>query len=687
MPNELAHETSPYLLQHQHNPVHWLPWGDKAFGLALTQDKPIFLSIGYSACHWCHVMERESFENDAVAALLNRDFIAVKVDREERPDVDTFYMNAVLLQNGHGGWPMSVFLTPEGKPFFTGTYFPPTDRYGTPAFPKVLSAIAQAWKDNRRELLDQGEEIASALQAGNDPVSQGLTGMLTDAPLALAYRRFASQFDPVYGGFGSAPKFPQPANLDFLLRYHARTGEANALAMVERTLQKMSLGGMYDQLGGGFHRYSVDAQWLAPHFEKMLYDNAQLPVTLARAYQITKNPFYRGVAEETLDYVLREMTSPSGGFYSAQDADSEGEEGKFFVWSREEVMEALGEMDGAMFCAFYDVTPHGNWEETNILHVVQDVTAVARAFGVSVERAAASLDKGKAALFSHRESRIKPGLDDKILTAWNGLMIAAFAECGLVLERPDFVEAAERSADFLLRRHTAPDGSLLRTSREDSEAHITGFLEDYAFFALGLLRLFEATGAAPYLRAAEAKAEDLLRLFGDGEDGPFYLTQSGAKDLLHRPKDLDDNAVPSGNTVALEVLLRVSQLTGSENYRVRAEKILRRLLPMLEKYPLGFSRLLGVLDSALASPQEIVFAGNAAAPEMASLRRAVYSAYRPNAVIVRGDVAGASETASPLLEGRTDLTGTPRVYLCENHVCGLPILEPEALSLPPQRKL
>ncbi|MBC7526352.1 MAG: thioredoxin domain-containing protein [Chthonomonadaceae bacterium] len=680
MPNRLALETSPYLLQHQNNPVDWLPWGDTAFGLALTQDKPIFLSVGYSACHWCHVMERESFENDDIAAILNRDFISIKVDREERPDVDSLYMNAVLMQNGQGGWPMSVWMTPEGKPFFTGTYFPPTDRYGTVAFPKVLIAIAEAWKTNRAELLQQSDEIAAQLKAGNDPSALGMTGMLTESPLDVAYKRFVSLFDATNGGFGSAPKFPQPANLDFLLRYHARTERPEALAMVEKTLQKMSLGGMYDQLGGGFHRYSTDATWLAPHFEKMLYDNAQLAVTLSHAWQVTGNNLYRGFAEETLEYVLREMTSPEGGFYSAQDADSEGVEGKFFVWSRAEIIEALGERDGEMFCAFYDVTEHGNWEETNILHVVRDVPQVARQFGVSVEEAGRAIDAGSKTLLALRENRIKPATDDKILTSWNGLMISAFAECGLIFDRPDFIAAADKCADFLLYHHINENRDLLRTSRAGSAAHTRGFLEDYAFLAHGILRVYEATGDGKWLSAATECCENMIRLFGEGEDGAFYLTSKDATDLIHRPKDLDDNAIPSGNTVALEVLLELSHLTGKDEYQVRVEKTLRRLVPMMEKYPMGFSRLLGVLDAALTSPKEIVFTGDASSPLMAELRRKVYARFLPNAVLVRGDNPDTQTVFSPLLEGRTDASGTPKVYVCENNVCAAPVSDPESLE-------
>ena len=680
MPNRLAHETSPYLLQHQHNPVDWFPWGDAAFGKALTEQKPIFLSVGYAACHWCHVMERESFENEEIASILNRYFVSIKVDREERPDVDTLYMNAVLLQNNHGGWPMSVFMTPEGKPFFTGTYFPPTDRYGVPAFPKVLLAIAEAWQNNRGELVQQGSEVAAILAQGNDPTTPDVAGMLSPSPLLTAQARFASQYDASNGGFGSAPKFPQPANLDFLLRDYVRTRRPESLAMVEKTLQKMSLGGMYDQLGGGFHRYSTDFQWLVPHFEKMLYDNAQLPVTLAHAWQITHNDWYRGYAEETLEYILREMTSPDGGFYSAQDADSEGVEGKFFVWQKSEIIAALGERDADLFCAFYDVTGEGNWEETNILHVVQDVNGVAQRFGVTPKEAGEAIDRGRETLLKLRETRIKPMTDDKILTSWNGLMISAFAECGLILDRPDFIAAAERCAHFLRLNHTDANGNLLRTSRGGSPAHTPGFLEDYAFLAHGMLALYEATGETNWLAAVDEACEDMVRLFGDGEDSPFYLTPHTASDLIYRPKDLDDNAVPSGNSFALEVLLKVSVLTGKDEYRVRVEKTLRRLIPMMEKYPMGFSRLLGVLDAALSPTQEIVFSGDPAKPQMLALKRAVYGTFLPNAVIVRGDVLPSREFVSPLLEGRVNASGEPQVYVCENNVCGLPIGELSELS-------
>ena len=681
--NRLSHETSPYLLQHAHNPVDWYPWGEEAFAKAKTEDKPVLLSVGYSACHWCHVMERESFEDETIAAQMNRDFINIKVDREERPDVDAIYMTAVQLLTGQGGWPMTMFLTPDGTPFFGGTYFPPVDRYGYAGFPRVLEAVATAWKSQRGELEQQAQDILKQLKRGND-LSQGTQPMmLTPDILESAFRRLSQQFDPQNGGFGNAPKFPQPANLDFLLRFHARSQRQEPLAMVEKTLQRMALGGIYDQLGGGFHRYSTDSVWLVPHFEKMLYDNAQLAQTYARCYQVTGKSFYRGVAEETLEYVLREMTGPEGGFYSAQDADSEGEEGKFFVWTPQEITEILGEREAALFGEFYDVQPEGNWEGHNILHVVKDAAEVAREFGLSVQEAAEILDRSRLKLFEVRTQRVKPGLDDKVLTAWNGLMLAAFAECAAIFDRDDFRQAAVRNAEFVLtslrRADAAGELRLLRTYRQGT-AKLNAYLEDYAFYADGLLRLYEATFDLRWLAEARNLIGQMLHYFWDEEEGGFFATSSDHETLIQRPKDWDDNATPSGNSVALDVLLRYAALTGQETYAEKARQVLRKLTPVMQQHPYGFARLLGALDFALSTPREIAVIGDPQNPATQALLRAVYAAYLPNKVVALSPQPITGSTEMPLLSDRPMRDDRPTAYVCENFTCKAPVTTPEALT-------
>lgn len=682
--NRLIQETSPYLLQHAHNPVDWYPWGEEAFAKAKAEDKPILLSVGYSACHWCHVMERESFENEAIAALMNRDFVNIKVDREERPDVDAIYMNAVQMMTGQGGWPMTMFLTPDGKPFFGGTYFPPTDMYGRRGFPTILQAIAEVWKTQRAELEAQGQEILSQLNEGNDLSRHLSDALLTPTILDNAFNTLSQQFDYQNGGFGSAPKFPQPANLDFLLRYHARSKRQEPLQMVERTLQRMALGGMYDQLGGGFHRYSTDAIWLVPHFEKMLYDNAQLVQTYARCYQATGKAFYRGVAEETLEYVIREMTTPEGGFTSAQDADSEGVEGKFFVWTPEEIRALLGERDAAVFCAFYDVTERGNWEEHNILHVVMDAPEVAQKFQLTIGEAAEILDKGRARLFQAREQRVKPGLDDKVLTAWNGLMLAAFAECAAIFDNDRFREVAIRNAEFVMSNLATTDNNgrlrLLRTWRKD-EAKLNAYLEDYAFFADGLLALYEATFEARWVEFALVLTETMLALFWDEQNGGFFATSADHETLIQRPKDWDDNATPSGNSVAIEVLLKLALLTDNSDFRNHAAQVLRRLGSLLEKHPYGFARLLGALDFYLATPKEIALVGDPADPVTRSLLHAVYASYLPNKIVALAHSPETAPATIPLLADRPLRDGKPTAYVCENFACKEPVTDADALTL------
>jgi uncharacterized protein YyaL (SSP411 family) len=675
--NRLIHETSPYLRQHAHNPVDWYPWGEEAFARARAEDKPIHLSIGYSACHWCHVLAHESFENPDTAAILNEHFINIKVDREERPDLDQIYMNAVQMMTRHGGWPMTVFLTPEGVPFYGGTYFPPEDRYNLPGFPRVLLGVAEAYRSRPDEVTETAVSMLRELQhMGRTRESNE---MLSLEILDAAERSIARSYDPRHGGFGSAPKFPAAMNLEFLLRQHHRTGRSEALEIVENTCRKMAEGGMYDQLGGGFHRYSTDARWLVPHFEKMLYDNALLSRLYLHVYQQTKNDFYRRIAEETFDYVLREMTDERGGFYSTQDADSEGHEGKFFVWTVSEVKEVLGEEDGELFCAFYDVTEAGNFEGKNILRVSRSVEEIAKLAGTTTARLREALERGRRELFEVRERRVKPDRDEKILTAWNGLMLASFAEAAAILERDDYKEAAEKNANFLLE-NLRRDGLLLRTFK-DGQSKLNAYLEDYSFLIDGLVMLYQATGRLRWLEEARALADKMIEEFWDDEEGGFFYTGKSHEELIVRSKDYMDNATPSGNSVAAEVLLNLSFLIANEDYSRKAMTIFRLLRDPLQRYPSAFGRLLCALDFHLSTPKEIVIIGEAGAQETRVLLREVWTRYLPNKIVAQSpaDDSAASDLV-PLLRDRKAIDGHATAYLCENYTCQQPTVSPTELA-------
>jgi uncharacterized protein len=675
--NRLAGETSPYLLQHAHNPVDWYPWSAEALERARREDKPILLSIGYSACHWCHVMEHESFENEAIARLMNENYINIKVDREERPDLDQIYMNAVQMMTRHGGWPLTVFLTPDLVPFYGGTYFPPEDRHGMPGFPRVLLGVAEAYRTRPEEVRESATEILvelrrmSAAAASKEPLNVEL--------LDQATQQIARGYDSRDGGFGSAPKFPSSMSLDFLLRTHCRTGDQRALQMVTHTCRRMAEGGMYDQLGGGFHRYSTDAHWLVPHFEKMLYDNALLSRLYLHVYQATGEEFYRRIVEETLDYVLREMTDASGGFYSTQDADSEGVEGKFFVWSREEVESLLGPEDARLFAAFYDVTPGGNFEGHNILHVSRSEQEVADAAGVSVERLREALARGREVLFAEREKRIKPGRDEKIIAAWNGMMLESFAEAAAVLNRADYLQAARACARFICE--TLKSDGRLTHSHKDGRAGAHGFLDDYACAASGLLTLFEVSGEINWLEEARSLADAMLVEFWDAEDGGFFYTGQSGEKLIVRNKDFFDNATPSGNSVAAELLLRLSILVGDESYRRQATSVLRLVRDSVARYAAAFGYLLGAADFYLARVKEIVLIAPREDDGAGALQRVVWSRYLPNKVLVsvREDDERAFELI-PLLQERRAEGGRATAYVCENYTCLRPVTTPAELS-------
>ncbi len=665
--NRLINESSPYLLQHAYNPVDWYPWGDEAFDAARAADRPVLVSIGYSACHWCHVMEHESFEDEKIAAIMNEHFINIKVDMEERPDVDQIYMNFVQLTTGRGGWPMNVFLTPDKRPFFGGTYFPPVSRYNMPAWPQILMSIADAYRNKRDELEHSANEIVGELRRLT--VSEMPAGDLSTDLLDSAFNSYMRTFDAVNGGFGGAPKFPPAMSLDFLLRYHHRTGNDIALQMVRYTCDKMARGGIYDQIGGGFHRYAVDSIWLVPHFEKMLYDNAQLVRVYLHLFQITQEEFYRRIAVETLEYILREMTDDSGGFYSTQDADSEGVEGKFFVWTPDEVAEILGEEEGAIFNTYFDITQHGNFEERNIPNVKREASAVTENLEISEDRLADVIERGRKKLFEFREKRIKPGRDEKVLTAWNGLMLAAFADAAGVLESDRYLEAAKRNADFILAE-LQKDGRLLRTWK-DGKAKLNGYIEDYTNFADGLLRLFEVSGEAKYFEEARRLADTMIGEFWDQENGGFYFTSNDHEELIVRNKDYFDNATPSGNSVGADVLLRLARFSGDERYERFAVTILKLAASKIKQYPQGFGRALAATEFYLADKKEIVILG----PKGNELAREVSSRYMPDTVTVLSDGITTPVIDVPLLKDRKMLEGKATAYVCRNFLCERPTTE------------
>ena len=677
MPNRLIDETSPYLLQHANNPVDWYAWGAEALNRARAEDRPILLSIGYSACHWCHVMERESFEDPDIAALMNEHFVNIKVDREERPDLDAVYMEAVQMMTGSGGWPMTVFLTPDCRPYYGGTYFPPDDRGGMPGFPRLLAAASQAYRTNKGEIERVTRQLAEQMgRSGQMP--RGFTPLTTEV-MHSAYSQLATQFDHLNGGFGSAPKFPQPMTPEFLLRYYRHGFNARALEMVELTLRKMAYGGMYDQIGGGFHRYSTDAYWLVPHFEKMLYDNALLSRLYLHAWQIAGNPLYRRIAAETLDYVLREMTDPAGGFYSAQDADSEGVEGKFFVWTPDELRPLLG-ADADLVMGYYGVTEAGNFEGANILNVPVAPADYAARNGVSEDTLSAAIARARAVLLEAREQRIHPLLDDKALTAWNGLMLRSFAAAGATLGRPDYLDAARRNAAFLLDNMRDANGRILRTWR-NGQAKLPGYLEDYACLADGLLALHEATLEPRWLRDAVTVADGMIDLFWDDAAGGFYDTGRDHETLVIRPRDVFDNAQPCGGSVAADALLRLAVITGNDDYAAKAATPLRAMQQLLGRAPAATGHWLGALDFYVSLPKEIVIVGPPEHPATAAMLAEIGRRYLPNRVVVgMADPDNPPLPGSPLLEQRGLVDGQPAAYVCEHYVCRLPVTDAAALG-------
>ncbi|MFQ5989871.1 MAG: aldo/keto reductase [Candidatus Methylomirabilales bacterium] len=675
--NRLIHETSPYLLQHAHNPVNWYAWGEEALRRAKAENLPILLSIGYSTCHWCHVMERESFEDEAIAALMNTHFVCIKVDREERPDLDEIYMAATItLNHGQGGWPMTVFLTPDQQPFFAGTYFPPTDKWGRPGFPTLLRRIAELWENNPEALHQQAAELTEHLRQQSRAAASMPVG---EAEVAAAVSYCADTFDPVHGGFGPAPKFPPATKLSLLLCYHHRTGDTHALHMVRNTLDGMAHGGIYDQIGGGFSRYSTDEHWLVPHFEKMLYDNALLTRTYLEAFQVTGDPVYRRIATEVLDYILREMTSNEGGFYSATDADSEGEEGKFFVWTPAEIEAILGEEEGRRFCAYYDITPHGNWEEKSIANVRRTIDQVAARLEIEPEALQASLERARPKVYEARLQRIPPGLDDKILTAWNGLMISAMAEGYRVLGDQRYLDAGARAADFLLSTLVRADGRLLRTYRA-GKAHLDAYLEDYAYLAEGLIDLYEAGGASRYLTESLRLVEILLTDFVDAENGAFYSTARDHESLIVRHREGNDGATPGGNAVAASALARLSFQLDREDLRHAAERAITAYGKQISRIPYAFAKSLMVVELLLNGPIELALIGSGGEASFEALRTEVGRHYLPNRIIAHHDPATGDLPHFPLLEGKELVNGQAALYVCQNFACQTPITDPALVT-------
>lgn len=680
MPNRLSFEKSPYLLQHANNPVDWYPWGEEAFERAKAENKPIFLSIGYATCHWCHVMEHESFEDKEVARVLSEHVIAVKVDREERPDIDEIYMTVCQALTGSGGWPLSIFMTPDRKPFFAGTYFPRTGRLGMPGFIDVVLHIASLWENQRDKLFKLSEEITGAIQPRRKSVSANLLDRQTLEKGYLQLRRAA---DDTWGGFGTAPKFPTPHHLTFLLRWSLRDPKSEALSMVGKTLNSMRNGGIFDQIGYGFHRYSVDERWLVPHFEKMLYDQAMLAMAYTEAFLATGNLRYSKVTEEIFEYVLRDMTDPQGGFYSAEDADSEGKEGLFYVWTPKEIKDVLGEDAGEIFCRFYDISDPGNFEEgRSIPHITRSIEAFARQVRMNREDVERVLEDSRLRLFHAREKRIHPLKDDKILTAWNGLMIAALAKGYQVLGNPRYLQAASSAVDFILKNLRRESGRLYRRYRDGDVAN-PGYLEDYAFFVWGLIELYEAGFDTRHLERAVELSAQMLDLFWDENEGGFFYTGTDGEALIVRDKQIYDGAIPSGNSVGALNLLRLARMTGNTVWEEKADRLFKVFSGTVGDYPSAYTQFLNAVDFALGPGQEIVITGDIASGKARTMVDLLHRRFSPNRVMLFRKMDG---DGSPL-DSLCDYAGAllpmdpeATVYVCENFACKRPITELSALQ-------
>jgi uncharacterized protein YyaL (SSP411 family) len=674
--NRLIHEISPYLLQHAHNPVDWYPWGEEALARAKKEDKPILLSIGYSACHWCHVMEKESFENEAIAGIMNERFINIKVDREERPDLDELYMNALQIMGGSGGWPMTIFLTPDLIPFHGGTYFPPEDRSGMPGFAKILMVISDYYRSHRGEVGKMEEQVKHALRQVAEMVPSRED--MNDKVLSKAFDALETQFDPIYGGFGNAPKFPNSMALSFLLRYWKRLGSKKALEIVEKTLEKMANGGIYDHLGGGFHRYSVDERWLIPHFEKMLYDNALLSRIYFEAYQATQKERYRRVGEAILNYVLREMKRPKGGFYSTQDADSEGKEGKFYVWTRDEIKGVLGKEKGTPFCAYYGVGPQGNFEgETSVLSIASTLEKVSTLYGLPVKDFEKIIEEGRQKLYPEREKRVKPNRDEKILTSWNGLMISGFVDGFKITGDERYLVAAREAARFILQEMRS-DGHLMRTFHK-GKCQGKGYSEDYSFFIQALIDLYEATFDTGWLKEADDLNRRMIRQYWDEKNGGFFFSGEENESLIARSKNPYDHVIPSANSIAVFNFVRLGHLTGDESLKQKAEQTLRLFYHFLGQHPSGFTQMLSGLFFFL-NPEEIGVIGAKNDLKTNSMLKEIYLAYLPNKILSLRDPHDPIEgNWFPFLMEK-GITEIPTTFVCKGFTCLPPIKDEKELK-------
>jgi uncharacterized protein YyaL (SSP411 family) len=680
--NRLAFEKSPYLLQHADNPVDWYPWGEEAFRTAKRENKPIFLSIGYSTCHWCHVMEHESFEDPDVAALMNDTFISVKVDREERPDIDMVYMTVSQMLTGGGGWPLNIIMTPDKEPFFAATYIPRESRFGRAGMLDLVPRIRELWSTKQSELIDSASEITVALQKA----AQDAPGKELGEPvLHLAYGQLSERFDTLHGGFGGAPKFPTPHNLLFLLRYWKRTGNEKALEMVEKTLQSMRQGGMYDHLGFGFHRYSTDPDWLVPHFEKMLYDQALLAVAYIEAYQATGREVYAQTAREVFHYVLRDMQDPEGGFYSAEDADSEGVEGKFYLWTYQELEKVLSDTEMALAARVYNIASDGNFSSEieegktgdNILHHTKSTEALASDLDISVAELQGRMEGIRENLFEYREQRVHPYKDDKILTDWNGLMIAALAKGARVLDEPKYLDAAERAATFILDNLRTPDGRLLHRYR-DGQAAIPANADDYSFLIYSLIELYETTFDVSYLKTALELNEDLIKHFWDDDSGGFYFTADDAEDLIVRQKEIYDGAIPSGNSVSMLNLLRLGHITGSYELEKKAARIGQAFSETVKQVPSGYTQLMLAVSFAVGPTREVVIVGEPGADDMKEMLAVIHGHFAPNKVVVLrpdGQLSPEIDEVAPFVKDYTSIDGKATAYVCVDYVCELPTVD------------
>lgn len=684
--NRLIKEKSPYLLQHAENPVDWYPWGEEAFEKARKEDKPILLSIGYSTCHWCHVMEHESFEDEEVARLMNETFVSIKVDREERPDIDGIYMTVCqMLSPGGCGWPLNVVMTPDKKPFFVATYIPKQSRFGRAGMLDLIPRIKEVWTKQREEVLNSAEQIASALKQSSQASKGSLQDELDETTMNIAYQQLSKSFDTVHGGFGRSPKFPTPHNFVFLLRYWRRTGEENALNMVEKTLQEMRRGGIYDHVGFGFHRYSTDARWFLPHFEKMLYDQAMLSMAYIEAYQATGREEYKRTAQEIFAYVLRDMTAPGGGFYSAEDADSEGEEGKFYLWSREEIENILGKEEADLIIQVFNVEKEGNFDEEatgrrtggNILYLDSSFNEIASLLGLPMPELERRVEAAREKLFSVREKRVHPHKDDKILTDWNGLMIAALSKGAQAFGEPKYAEAAKRALGFILENMRKPDGRLLHRYR-DGEAGIQGNLDDYAFLIWGLIELYEATFEVEYLKNALDLNDKQIEHFWDDHDGGFYFSADDGEELIVRQKEIYDGAIPSGNSVSMLNLLRLGRITANFELEKKAAQIGRSFSKTVKQYPSAYTQLMAALDFGLGPSYEVVIAGNPEAQDTKAMLQALRKEFLPNKVVLLRDTAKEKTDITAVAgftKNQSSLGGKATVYVCLNYECKLPTVD------------